>query len=64
MTSEYFQKETAMRCIESLKYEFDHILIGRNFDNIYEYGLSEELKEKLIMKFDYYKESRSIIYLK
>ena len=56
MTSESFPKETAMRCIESLKNEFNHILIGRNFDSIIEYGLSEELKEKLIMKFEYYNE--------
>ena len=56
MASESFPKETAMRCIESLKNEFNHILIGRNFDSIIEYGLSEELKEKLIMKFEYYNE--------
>ena len=56
MTAPTFPKATAVGCIESLRKEFHDVLYGRDFENTQEYGLSDELKEKLKMKFDYFNE--------
>ena len=51
-------KATAVACIESLRKELRNNLIGRNFDNVDEYGLNDEIYEKLKMKFDFYNEHK------
>lgn len=61
MTISSYPKDTAKRCIYSIKNELESILKGRNFDNEIEYGLSEELNEKLKMKFEYYNENTDIV---
>ena len=56
MTGPTYPKAAAIACIESLRKELQNILLEKNFNNINEYGLSDELQEKLQMKFDYYNE--------
>ena len=56
MTSPTYPKAAAIACIESLIKEFQLTLSEKNLENIKEYSLSEELQEKLQMKFDYYNE--------
>ena len=56
MTGPTYPKAAAIACIESLRKELQSILSEKNFNNINEYGLSDELQEKLQMKFDYYNE--------
>jgi len=60
MTMPTYQKATAIGCIESVQKELKDILYGKNFDNIDEYGLNNELKEKLKMKYDYYNENTQV----
>ena len=54
MTRTTFPKVAAVALIESLRKELQSSLFNRDFDNINEYGLDDELKEKLKMKFEYY----------
>lgn len=60
MTGTTFPKATAIGCLDSLKKELSNSLVGRNFDNILEYGLSEELKPKLQMKFEFFNENTDV----
>ena len=60
MTRTLFPKATAVGCIESLKKEFQDNLYGRDFSDTPEYGLNDELKEKLKMKFEYYNENPEV----
>jgi hypothetical protein len=60
MTSSIYPKATAIGCIESLRKEFANILGGRNFDTVPDYGLNDQLKEKLKMKFDYFNENTEV----
>lgn len=60
MTMPTYQKATAIGCIESVQKELKDILYGKNLDNIEEYGLNNELKEKLKMKYDYYNENTQV----
>ena len=60
MTGTTFPKATAIGCLDSLKKELSNSLVGRNFDNILEYGLSEELKQKLQMKFEFFNENTDV----
>ena len=48
-------------CIESLINEIGPLLQGRNFNKIKDYGLNDELKEKLKMKFEYFNENPDFI---
>ena len=54
MTRTTFPKVAAVALLESLRKELQSSLNNRDFDNIDEYGLDKELKEKLKMKFEYY----------
>lgn len=56
MTIPTYPKATAVGCLNSIKKEFETIISGRDFSNEENYCLSEELKEKLKMKFDFYNE--------
>ena len=61
MTRTTFPKVAAVALIESLRKELHSSLLNRDFDNIKEYGLDDELKEKLKMKFEYYNQHPEII---
>ena len=54
MASNDYPKETGIGCLESVKKEFQSTYPGReNFGGI-RFGLDDELREKLEMKFNYY----------
>ena len=60
MTGTTFPKTKAVACLESLKKELRNDLVGINFDRVSPYGLSENLKEKLEKKFDYFSQNIDI----
>ena len=60
MADSLFPKSTAIGCIESIKKEFQSTYIGRDFESETEYGLNEDFKEKLKMKYEYYNENTEI----
>ena len=60
MANSLFPKSTAIGCIESIKKEFQSTYIGRDFDNELEYGLNEDFKEKLKMKYQFFNENTDV----
>ena len=60
MAGSLFPKLTAIGCIESIKKEFQSTYIGRDFDSEAEYGLNEEFKDKLEMKYKLFNENTEI----
>ena len=60
MAGSLFPKLTAIGCIESIKKEFQSTYIGRDFDSESEYGLNEEFKDKLEMKYKLFNENTEI----
>ena len=54
MANSSYPKSTAIGCIESIKNEFQSTYRGRDFDSEQEYGLNDDFKEKLKMKYEYY----------
>ena len=57
MTESLFPKSTAIGCIESIKKEFQSTFIGRDFSSEADYGLNEDFKEKLQMKYHFFNEN-------
>ena len=60
MAGSSYPKSTAIGCIESIKKEFQSTYIGRDFDNELEYGLNEDFKEKLKMKYQFFNENTDV----
>jgi len=60
MANSLFPKSTIIGCIESIKKEFQSAFIGRDFDGELEYGLDDDFKEKLKMKYEYYNENTEV----
>ena len=54
MTESLYPKEAALGCLESIKKEFQSTYQNRNFDSEENFGLNDEFKVKLRMKFDYF----------
>ena len=54
MTDNIYPKEAALGCLESIKKEFQSIYSNRSFDDEERFGLNDEFKVKLRMKFDYF----------
>ena len=61
MTMPIYPLSAAVACIESLKKEFGTYLHGRNFNIIGDYGLNNELQEKIEMYFKKYNENTEIV---
>ena len=61
MTMPDYPMPAAISCIESLKKEFSTDLHGRNFASLENYGLNNEMKEKIKMKYEYYNENTEIV---
>ena len=57
MANSTFPKASAIGCIESIKKEFQLTFIGRDFDGESPYGLDEDFKEKLKMKYEFFNEN-------
>ena len=60
MANSLFPKATAIGCIESIKKEFQSTFIGRDFESEQEYGLDEDFKEKLKMKYEFFNENTEV----
>ena len=60
MANSLFPKATAIGCIESIKKEFQSTFIGRDFQSEQEYGLDEDFKEKLKMKYEFFNENTEV----
>ena len=60
MAGSLYPKSTAIGCIESIKKEFQSTYIGRDFDNELEYGLNDDFKEKLKMKYQFFNENTDV----
>ena len=60
MANSLFPKATAIGCIESIKKEFQSAFIGRDFESEQEYGLDEDFKEKLKMKYEFFNENTEV----
>ena len=60
MAGSLFPKPTAIGCLESIKKEFQSTYLGRDFDGEREYGLNEEFKDKLEMKYKYFNENTDV----
>ena len=61
MTMPIYPLSAAVSCIESLKKELGVILKEKNFDAVGDYGLNNELQEKIKMKFELYNENTEIV---
>ena len=61
MTMPVYPLSAAVSCIESLKKDLADVLTGRNFNAIGDYGLNNELQEKLKMKMEYYNNNTEIV---
>jgi vesicle-associated membrane protein 7 len=60
MTGKLYPKEAAIGCLTSIKREFNQTYEGRDFDGELNFGLNDEYKEKLKMKFDYFNENKDV----
>ena len=60
MTGSLFPKSTAIGCIESIKKEFQSTFIGRDFSSETDYGLNEDFKDKLQMKYQFFNENTDV----
>ena len=54
MADNLYPKEAAIGCLESIKKEFVGIYQNRTFEDVSNFGLNDEFKVKLRMKFDYF----------
>ena len=52
MTGKSYPKEAAVGCLQSIKREFNQAYEGRDFDGELNYGLNDEFREKLKLKFN------------
>ena len=60
MTGKFYPKEGALGCLQSIKREFVSSYEGRDFDGELNYGLNDEFKEKLKLKFEYFNEHKEV----
>ena len=60
MTDNSFPKETGLACLQSIQKEFEATYQGRDFDGEMNFGLNDEFREKLKMKFDYFNKNQDV----
>ena len=60
MSGKLYPKEGALGCLQSLKREFISAYEGRDFDGELNYGLNDEFREKLKLKFEYFNEHKEV----
>ena len=60
MTGKRYPKQSAVGCLESIKREFYASYEGRDFDGELRYGLNDEFKKKLKLKFEYFNENKNV----
>ena len=60
MSGKFYPKEGALGCLQSIKREFVSSYEGRDFDGELNYGLNDEFREKLKLKFEYFNEHKEV----
>jgi hypothetical protein len=60
MTMPDYPKPTAIGCIESIRKEVKDIVYNINLDEQKDYGLDDQLKEKLKMKYEFFNENTEV----
>ena len=60
MTGKRYPKTGALGCLESIKREFYSTYEGRDFDGELRFGLQDEFKNKLKLKFEYFNEHKEV----
>ena len=60
MSGKLYPKEGALGCLQSIKREFTSAYEGRDLDGELNYGLNDEFREKLKLKFEYFNEHKDI----
>ena len=60
MTGSSYPKEAALGCLESIKKEFQSVYGDKNLDMVQNFGLNDEFKTKLRMKFDYFNSNKDV----
>ena len=60
MSGKFYPKEGALGCLQSIKREFASTYEGRDFDGELNYGLNDEFREKLKLKFEYFNEHKEV----
>ena len=60
MTDSAFPKETGLACLQSIEKEFETTYPGRDFEGELNFGLNDEFREKLKMKFDYFNKNQDV----
>ena len=61
MTLPSYPMGAAIACLESMQKEFGLDILSKELENIEEYGLNSEFKQKLKMKFEYYETHPEIL---
>ena len=60
MSGKFYPKEGALGCLQSIKREFVSTYEGRDFDGELNYGLNDEFREKLKLKFEYFNQHKEV----
>ncbi len=60
MTGKLYKKESAIGCLQSIQREFTSTFEGRDFDGELNFGLDDEFREKLKLKFNYFNENQDV----
>ena len=60
MSGKFYPKEGALGCLQSIKREFVSTYEGRDFDGELNYGLNDEFREKLKLKFEYFNDHKEV----
>ena len=60
MTDSGFPKTTVKTCLENIINEFEETFPDNDFNNISEYGLEKQFKEKLKLKIEYFNNNKEV----
>ena len=61
LTDKTYSKASALACLESIKKEFLSSFADTNLEDIEEFGLDKDFRQKLKMKYEYYNENKEVI---
>ncbi len=61
LTDKTYPRYTAIACLESIKKEFDSSIENKDLHSMGMFGLDEEFKPKLKMKYEYFNENKEVL---
>lgn len=61
MTDSKYSKGSALSCLESIKKEFLSSFADTNLEDIEEFGLDKDFRQKLKMKYEYFNENKDVV---